>query len=117
MALIAFHRILIAAAIAFDGFFTLFCIRKYNRSGDVWELVMGFGSSVLTIGLVVYLIHFNKKVKAIRLFMAARDRLCPQCHYDLQGSLASNATACPECGCEITEQFRREAMKVTGQTT
>ncbi len=116
MALIVFHRVLIAAAILFDGFFTLFCIRKYNRNGDVWELALGFGSSLLTIGLVAYLIHFNRKVKAIRLVMAAQDRLCPQCRYDLQGSLAANATACPECGCEITDQFRREAMKTTGQT-
>ena len=117
MTLFAFHRVLICAAIAFDVFFTLFCIRKYNRYGDPWELVMAFASSLLTIALVAYLIYFNKKVRALRLVMAAHDRLCPQCQYDLQGSLQSSASTCPECGFAITEEFRKHAKQVTTQTT
>jgi len=117
MTIVLFHRVLIAAAIAFDGFFTLFCIRKYNRNGDGWELVMGIASSLLTLALVAYLIHFNKKVRSLRIIMAAQDRLCPQCQYDLQGSLASNAKSCPECGCEITEEFRKHAVQATSKPT
>lgn len=32
---------------------------------------------------------------ALRVFLAARDVLCPRCHYNLRGSSSS---ACPECG-------------------
>jgi hypothetical protein len=109
MALYAFHRILIAAAILFDFVFTVFCIRKFNRNGDVWELAWGIASSVLTVGLVVYLVYFNRKTAALRIALAARDRLCPRCQYDLRGSLSSDITTCPECGEPITEEFRRRA--------
>jgi hypothetical protein len=104
MALYAFHRILITAAILFDFVFTVFCIRKYNRSGDAWELVWGLASSLLTLGLVAYLVHFNRKTSRLRLELAARDRLCPRCQYDLRGSLASDIAQClpPPRSCGVT---------------
>ncbi len=118
MSLLIFHRVLIVASIGFDVFFTLFCVRKYNVTGDAWELVMAGASSLLTVGLIVYLIYFNKKTRAIRLLMAARDRMCPECQYDLRGSLASDAGGpasaagrCPECGWIITDTFRAKARE------
>lgn len=109
MNLNGFHRILIAATIAFDLFFTIFCIRKYNRSGDVMQIVLAAVASLLTIGFVAYFLYFNRKVAALRITLAARARLCPKCQYDLRGSLESNIATCPECGDPITEEFRRKA--------
>ncbi len=112
MNLNGFHRILVGASIAFDLFFTVFCIRKYNRTGDVMQIVMAVVTSLLTLGLVFYLVHFNRKVAALRITLAARARLCPRCQYDLRGSLQSNIASCPECGEPITEEFRRQASAV-----
>ena len=112
MNLNAFHRILIAASIAFDVFFTIFCIRKYNRSGDWVQIALAVAASLLTIALVAYLLYFNRKVAALRITLAARAQLCPKCQYDLRGSLESDITTCPECGEPITQAFRREAAAV-----
>jgi hypothetical protein len=110
MALYAFHRVLIAAAIFFDFVFTVFCIRKYNGpNGDIKDLIWALLSSVITVGFVWYFIHFTRKTARLRIELAARDRMCPRCQYDLRGSLASSITMCPECGEPITEEFRRKA--------
>lgn len=109
MALYSFHRVLICFAIAFDSVFTWYCIRKYNRYGEFSELVFAGLSSIASIGFVIYLVHFNRKVTKLREAMAARDRLCPGCGYDLRGSLSAQTSVCPECGAPISEEFRRRA--------
>ena len=107
MALYNFHRILIAAAILFDFFFSLFCIRKYNLHGDVMDLVYAVGSSAVSIGFIIYLIRFNRKCARMRTSL---DNLaCPHCQYDLRGSLAKGADHCPERGSPISDQLRQKA--------
>ena len=112
MALYAFHRVLIAAAILFDFAFTVFCIRKYNRNGEVIELIWAAVASLLTVAFVAYFVYFTRKTARLRLALAARALLCPRCQYDLRGSLATDAIACPECGEPITSEFRRKAAAV-----
>jgi hypothetical protein len=113
MALYGFHRILIAAAIFFDFVFTVFCIRKYNGpNGDIKDIIWAGVASAITVGFVGYFIHFTRKTARLRLELAARDRLCPACQYDLRGSLANNILMCPECGEPITDEFRRRAAAV-----
>ncbi|MEX2214461.1 MAG: hypothetical protein WD768_10055 [Phycisphaeraceae bacterium] len=107
MALYHFHRVLIAAAILFDFFFSLFCIRRYNLHGEVMDLVYAIGSSAISVGFILYLIHFNRKVARYRANLDSL--LCPNCQYDLRGSLARHAATCPECGSPISEELRRRA--------
>lgn len=66
MALYNFHRVLIAAAILFDLGFSLYCYRKWQDGGEPMQLVMLIGSSVVTVGLVAYLVYFNKKLTVLR---------------------------------------------------
>jgi steroid 5-alpha reductase family enzyme len=72
MSLYSFHRVLISAAILFDFFFTFWAVRQYRANGDVMDLVMGIGSSVFTIGLVAYLVYFNRNLTVHRHMIAAR---------------------------------------------
>jgi len=109
MALYAFHRVLIVFAILFDFAFTVFCIRRYNRSGGALDLVWAALASFITVAFVYYLVLFNRKVNRLRITLAARAVLCPRCEYDLRGSLATDTIACPECGEPITDEFRRKA--------
>ncbi len=66
MALYNFHRVLIAAAILFDFAFTLYSFRRYDITGNVVDIYMGVGSSIVTIALVAYLIYFNYSVRVLR---------------------------------------------------
>lgn len=65
MALYNFHRMLIAAAILFDFGFTLYAFRRYGITGNVMDIYMGVGSSIVTVLLVAYLIYFNYSLRWI----------------------------------------------------
>ncbi len=104
MALYNFHRVLIAVAILFDFGFTFWTIRQYNLTGDAIQLVLAVGSSVVTVGLVVYLVYFNRNLSVLRHILAAR---CVYCGSDLRRAVASGSTACPQCAQPIGDQVRR----------
>ncbi len=63
MALYNFHRVLISIYILFDLFFTLLCVRRYLDGAGTIQLVMGIGSSVVTVGLILYLVNFNRRMR------------------------------------------------------
>ncbi len=111
MALYTFHRILIAAAIFFDFIFTLFCVRKFNANGNPVELVWGGLATLIVVALVGYLIVFNRKTAILQ---ASLDQafLCPNCRYDLRGSIQGKQAVCPECGTTVPIGFRRNAATV-----
>lgn len=98
MALYNFHRVLIAAAILFDLGFSLYCFRNYRDSGDAAQLAMLVASSLVTIGLVAYLIHFNRGLTVLRSLLAPQDGHCGHCGHDLRETLATPAARCPACG-------------------
>ena len=100
MALYNFHRVLIAAAILFAIGFCLYCVRNYQSTGDVVQLVMLIVLSIVTVGLVGYLIHFNKNLTVLR-HMLTMSVPCRHCGCDLTGAMAAGRTVCPECGSEV----------------
>ncbi len=63
MALFNFHRVLIGGYILFDLFFTILCLRRWMDAADPIQLYMALGSSFITAGLIVYLVHFNKRMR------------------------------------------------------
>ena len=63
MALFNFHRVLISGYILFDLFFTLLCVRRWLDGAGSIQIVMGVGSSVITLGLIVYLVNFNRRMR------------------------------------------------------
>ena len=65
MSLYHFHRVLIAAAILFDLYFSLYCYRRYSETGELQQLYMLIGSSLITVALVIYLVLFNKKMQML----------------------------------------------------
>ncbi len=68
MSLYNFHRVLIAAAIAFDFVLTLWAIREYRAAeeGQGVMLLVAIGSSIISIGLVAYLVYFNRNLAMLR---------------------------------------------------
>lgn len=78
MALYNFHRVLISCAVLFDFFFTLWSIRQWNLDGRAVNLVMAVASSLVTIGLVVYLIYFNRHLMVLRQDPAGQPKLDEQ---------------------------------------
>ena len=97
MALYNFHRVLISAAILFDLAFSFWCFRLWRDSGEVVQLVMMVGSSVITIGLIMYLLYFNKSLVTLRKALSTSPT-CAACGFDLRGSMAAGNPHCPECG-------------------
>ncbi len=73
MALYHFHRVLIGAAILFDFLFTFYAIRQFNLTGDSMQLWMGIISSIITIGLVAYLVYFNRKLALLNHMVSHRN--------------------------------------------
>ena len=106
MDLVVFHRILISAAILFDVFFTVFCIRMYNATNDGWHIVWAVMSSLLVVAFAWYLVHFNRKTA--RLQEQLKETSCPSCGYNLRGMADKEKNACPECGKGISEELRRK---------
>jgi hypothetical protein len=66
MALYNFHRVLIAASILFDVLFSFWCWGIYQKTDQSVYIVMLVGSTLLTVGLIAYLIHFNRKTRRLR---------------------------------------------------
>jgi hypothetical protein len=52
---IAFHKVLIATAIAFCAFFAVWGWREYQHSATAWSLVSSIAFAVFAVGFGVYL--------------------------------------------------------------
>ncbi|MAE67198.1 MAG: hypothetical protein CMJ18_23300 [Phycisphaeraceae bacterium] len=102
MALYNFHRVLIASAILFDFGFSLYCFRRYQITGEGLQLTMLVASSVVTVAMIGYLIHFNK---GLVVFQRQGALTCGDCGYNLETTMAAGRTACPECGAAIPTGF------------
>ncbi len=72
MSLYSFHRVLIAAAILFDFGFTFWAVRQYRMDDQMINLVMAIGSSVVTLGLIAYLVYFNRNLAVHRHMISDR---------------------------------------------
>ena len=55
MSLVGFHRVLIATAILFCGFFAVWEGVAYGRDGHLLDLVLAIVFGVATVGLGAYL--------------------------------------------------------------
>lgn len=70
-------------------------------------IAIGVAMSSVVVGLLVYLVHAGFRRRARHA--PGPIYLCRSCGYDLRG--VTDATACPECGAEITEA-RRTLLRV-----
>jgi hypothetical protein len=95
MALYNFHRVLIAAAILFDAGYTLFSINRWQANGNNLDLVMAIGSTVVTIGFVLYLIYFNRKTQRISGILRG---ICDSCGADVRVGIEAGDPLCGRCG-------------------
>ena len=53
--MIAFHKVLIATAIAFCVFFAVWGLREYQHTGTTWSLASAIAFGVFAVGFAVYL--------------------------------------------------------------
>ncbi len=53
--MIAFHKVLIATAIAFCVFFAVWGWREYQHTGTTWSLASAIAFAVFAVGFAVYL--------------------------------------------------------------
>lgn len=53
--MIAFHKVLIATAIAFCVFFAWWGFREYQQTGTTWSLASSIAFAVFAVGFAVYL--------------------------------------------------------------
>ncbi len=60
--LIVAHRILIATAIVFGIFFTVWELAAYRRSGELRDLVIGLVSALVTVAMAYYLKNLSRFV-------------------------------------------------------
>jgi hypothetical protein len=65
MSLKAFHIFFIAVSILLAFGFGLWEIRAYTDSGTVGRLIAGLLSFGVAVGLIIYGIHFLKKLKHV----------------------------------------------------
>lgn len=74
----------------------------------LFDVLLLAGPVLIFVG-VVNISRSRRRLKA--LAQSSGERLCPQCHYDLSGLLASgDAThTCPECGLAVTREGVRRA--------
>ena len=100
MALYNFHRVLIATVVLFAIGFGLYCVRNYENTGDVVQLVMLVVLSIVTVGLVGSLIYFNKNLTVLRPMLTTSVH-CRHCDCNLTRSMATGRSFCPECGGEV----------------
>lgn len=63
MDLIWFHRVLIAAAIAFFGCFGIWELALYRAGGSTTDLLLGVGSLTAAVLLAVYLRRLRRILK------------------------------------------------------
>lgn len=66
MALYNFHRVLIVATILFDFFLSLYAYRTYDDTGERTYFYLMIFSTVASLGLIAYLVHFNRMVRTLR---------------------------------------------------
>lgn len=105
MSLYIFHRVLIAASILFDAWFSIWCWQMYGQTEDSTYIIMLVGSSVLMLSFLVYLIYFNRKTRKLQ---HAIDVTCEHCGYDLHGTIRASKDKCPECGHPVSDLVKRE---------
>lgn len=74
MSLYSFHRVLITATILFDFFFTFWAVRQYRMTDDMVQLIMAVGSSLVMVGLVAYLVYFNRNLAVLRHALSSPQR-------------------------------------------
>lgn len=60
-ALYAFHRLVIAMAIALGAVFALWCALEWRRTGDGWLAALGVASLAAGVALGFYLRWFLRK--------------------------------------------------------
>jgi len=81
-----------------------------NKGGVPWEDVL---PAPVTMGIVWVVALVADAVIDWRLRVCARNLvskgICPECRYDLRGSIAGGSTRCPECGAPIQSVSRIEA--------
>lgn len=108
MALYNFHRVLIITAILFDLVFSFWCFRQWQHTDEAIQLIMAVASSVVTIGLIGYLIYFNKSL-IVRRGMLTTMPTHSKCGSVLPSTAAENPTW-PTCGSPLPH---RRGQKVT----
>ncbi|MCC7409890.1 MAG: hypothetical protein IT442_17620 [Phycisphaeraceae bacterium] len=85
-----------------------YCVR-----GSYTGLVFGLTVLFWAFGPAIFLLFLREKVR-----LARAAPLCPQCAYDLRGSIAAGSTTCPECGAPIPRQAILMAKRLEkGDTT
>jgi len=111
MALYHFHRVLIAASIVFDVWFSYWCWQAWARTQEGTYIALMIGSTVLVAVMVVYLVYFNRKTRQLR---HAVEITCDHCSYDLRGTIAAGQGKCPECGAAISDLTVKEYRMIAG---
>lgn len=107
MAIYFFHRILIGAAILFDLGYSYFAFLHWQHSQQPSQLVIAGIFTVFTIGLVVYLMNFNRKTRSLERSLTAE---CSQCGCKLHTALLEHRQECPRCGCRIDPSLLTQAV-------
>ena len=64
------HRLLIGAVIVFDVMFLFWAV----RTADATTLAMAVGSAVVTVGLLICLVRFNRNHAVLRHMLAIHGR-------------------------------------------
>jgi uncharacterized membrane protein len=104
MALYNFHRVLIAIAIVFDFLFTFWALRQWRLTSDSILLVTAVASSVVTIGLIAYLVYFNRNLSLLRHIVNGQ---CWKCGRDIRSALMAQQQQCPNCGVALAQPAPR----------
>jgi len=63
MSLKAFHVFFISISILFTLGFGIWAVNAFEHTGDVSDLLMGIGSFLGTVALIIYFRWFLKKLK------------------------------------------------------
>lgn len=63
MALIVFHRVLIATAIVFGVGFAVWEVLAYRRTGALGDLLLAVGAALVAAALAYYLRHLRRFVR------------------------------------------------------
>ena len=90
-----FHRVLIAAAIGFAFFFTVWAVDQFQQTDNVNQLVLAVASTVVTLALVACLVYFNRNLSVLRHTLASR---CVHCGGLLRSDSSADHADCPNCG-------------------
>lgn len=74
-----FHLLLIATVILFDLLFVFWAVRQYRLADEGTPLAMAVGTALVTLGLLISLVRFNRNQAVLRHLLGthARDRRGP----------------------------------------